>query len=892
MSATDTTKTICLDPGRQADVREHPTLDGTDYVEYFEDRAALPLPLYWLEVNFLRGVPAGLVGVPGAFAVSGGVRITGIKVIDVTAGATSRQLLVFFDQPGDFSTYVLTITSSALDPQLRAAPFTFKAHCPSPFDCRQEPDCPPEIREEPVLDYLAKDFASFRRLLLDFIPTRNPDWTEQNPADLGIALAELFAYVGDNLSYFQDAVATESYLDTCRHRVSAKRHARLIDYPMHDGRNAWSFVHFEVDTSGVVPQGTRLLTRVVDRPINQPAPPGPLIPSTVDLEFETDPALRRVEVFETTARIGADPLNNLIYVHTFGDSQCCLPASARTLYLYSLTPGPGALWTASRPSLAVGDYLLLEEVKGSGTGVAADADPAHRQVVRLSAVTPTEDPIYFATLTAPGELRPIDAPPLPGTQVLPLLRVKWDDVDTLSFPLCLSSRDSDTGEPITNVSVARGNVSPCDHGRTVLENYQALDTGTKLYFLPEGIDPQTAGEPAVGRTGIAALELTRTGLTFQVMPATPTYDDQGRLIQARHDLGADVRTCAAAAVLILQFSPAETEIWEPVPDLLESRAFDRHFVVDVDNGGRAALRFGDDEYGRRPLGVQGITARYRVGNGRAGNLGSAALVHVVEPPAAEMVDPADPTAAPGVFPGVVRVWQPLPAASGTDAESIEAVRQEAPAAFHAEQFRAVTEFDWEQAAMKLPGMAAVKATFTWTGSWHTVFVALHPADAGELEIESGGRTRLSDALAARARHHLVRYKLAGYDLEIRTAKYVPIEIELQVCVAPGHFRGDVLEAVSRALSNRRNADGSVGFFHATRLSFGASVYLSQVYAAVKAVPGVDSLVVTVFERYWEEPNQELETGVIEMGAWEIARLDNDRNFPEFGTLTVTAVGGL
>lgn len=891
MSATDSTKPACLDPERQADVREHPTLDGTDYVEYFEDRAVLP-PRYWLEVNFLRGVPTGLVGVPAAFAVRGGVRITGIRVIEVTAGATSTQLLVFFDQPGDFSTYTLMITSPGLDPGLRAAPFTFKAHCPSPFDCRQEPDCPPASREEPVLDYLAKDFASFRRLLLDFIPTRNPDWTEQNPADIGIALAELFAYVGDNLSYFQDAVATESYLDTCRHRVSAKRHARLVDYAMHDGRNAWTFVHFEVDTAGVVPQGARLLTRIVDRTINQPAPPGPLIPVTVDLQYETDPALRRVAVFETTARIGADPLNNLIYIHTFGDSACCLPSDVRTLFLYSLTPGPGSLSTASRPLLTAGDYLLIEEVKGSGTGVAADADPSHRQVVRLTAVEPTEDPIYFATLDGPGKLRPIAAPPPPGTSVLPLLRVEWNETDTLTFPVCLSSRDSDTGEPIANISVARGNVAPCDHGRTLIEHYQALDTGSRLYFLPADVDPQTASEPAAGRTGIANLELTRPGLTFQVMPAVPTYDEDGRLIEARHDLSADVRTCAAAVVLVLQFSPTETEIWEPVPDLLESRAFDRHFVVDVDNGGRAALRFGDDEYGRRPLGVQSIEARYRVGNGRSGNIGAAALSHVVEPTAADMVDPADPIAAPGIFPGIVRVWQPLAATSGTDAESIEAVRQEAPAAFHAEQFRAVTEADWEQAAMKLRGIAAVKATFGWTGSWHTVFVALHPADASELEIESGGRTQLSAALAARARHHLTRYKLAGYDLEIRTAKYVPIEIALELCVAPGHFRGDVLEAVTRVLSNRRNADGSVGFFHATRLSFGASVYLSQIYAAVKAVPGVDSLVVTVFERYWEEANQELETGVIEMGAWEIARLDNDRNFPEFGTLTITAVGGL
>jgi hypothetical protein len=892
MSSSDASKAICLDPGRRADVREHPTLDGIDYVEYYEDRNALPDPLYWLEVNFLRAVPAGLIGMPSAFSVSGGVRITGIRVIDVTAGASAGQALVYFDQPGDFSTYVLAIATSALDPELSKTKFTFKPHCPTPFDCRQEPDCPPETHAEPVLDYLAKDYASFRRLLLDLIPTRNPDWTERNPADLGITLAELFAYVGDNLSYFQDAVATESYLDTCRHRISARRHARLIDYTMHDGRNAWTFVHFEVTTAGDVPQGARLLTRVVDPTINEAAPPGPLIPSSVTLQYDNDPALRRVEVFETTARIQANPLNNVLYIHTFGDSQCCLPLGARGLYVYSLTPGPGPLWTASRPPIAAGDYLLLEEVRGPHNGIAADASPTHRQVVRVSSVTSSEDPVYFATLDGPGLLRAIAAPPPPGEPVLPLLLVAWDEHDALSFPLCVSSRDSETGEPILNVSLARGNMAPCDHGRTVLEDHRAFETGTKLYFLPAAADPQSAVEPAVGRTGVANLELTRSNLAFQAMPETPTYNEEGRLREARHDLGVDVRACAPAVVVVAQFLSSETEIWEPVPSLLESRAFDRHFVVEVDNGGRTSLRFGDDEYGRRPLGVQQITARYRVGNGRPGNIGAGALVHVVEPSAADMVDPADPTAPPGTFPGVLRVWQPLAATMGTDAESIETVRQQAPAAFHAEQFRAVTEADWEQAALKLPGMAAVKASFRWTGSWHTVFVALHPFEASDLVTEAGGRTRISDTLAARARSHLTRYKLAGYDLEILTARYVPLEIELEVCVARGHFRGDVLEAVMRALSNRRNADGTTGFFHPARLSFGASVYLSQLYAAVKAVPGVDSLVVTVFERYWEEANQELEIGIIEMGPWEIARLDNDRNFPEFGTLKVDAVGGL
>ena len=71
---------------------------------------------------------------------------------------------------------------------------------------------------------------------------------ERNAADLGVALVELLAYVGDYLSYHQDAVATEAYLGTARRRVSVRRHARLVDYRMHDGCNARVWVQMHVDT--------------------------------------------------------------------------------------------------------------------------------------------------------------------------------------------------------------------------------------------------------------------------------------------------------------------------------------------------------------------------------------------------------------------------------------------------------------------------------------------------------------------------------------------------------------------------------------------------------------------------------------------------------------------
>src|SRR5207237_4772286 len=144
----------------------------------------------------------------------------------------------------------------------------------------------------------------FRRLLIDLIPQLNPAWVERNPSDLGIALLELLAYEGDYLNYFQDAVANEAYLDTVRQRASAKKHARLVDYPMHDGRNAWAFVHFEVVEVGSnreVPLGTKILSRVTTPLRSKSVVPGVVLPEA-DVpyaSFDSDHALAQRRVSAT-----------------------------------------------------------------------------------------------------------------------------------------------------------------------------------------------------------------------------------------------------------------------------------------------------------------------------------------------------------------------------------------------------------------------------------------------------------------------------------------------------------------------------------------------------------------------------------------------------------------
>jgi len=113
--------------------------------------------------------------------------------------------------------------------------------------------------------FLARDYAAFRALMLDDLAANSHDATLQHPANIDVALVEVLAYVADYLSYYQDAVATEAYLETARRRVSVRRHARLLDYPLDEGCNARTWVHLQTAADGVVvPAGTALATRIAN----------------------------------------------------------------------------------------------------------------------------------------------------------------------------------------------------------------------------------------------------------------------------------------------------------------------------------------------------------------------------------------------------------------------------------------------------------------------------------------------------------------------------------------------------------------------------------------------------------------------------------------------------
>lgn len=869
MSAPDLT---CRQETRRNEVRAA-QWNGLDYLEVGSDQLTL-------EVFFLGHAPEEIRR--ENFLVLGGRRIRDIRVTDLRVHTREDPELddtavLTVDRAGDFSTYTLRVvavdpegrptgeTMPGFDPRYDRIDFSFKADCPSELDCKPQRVCPEPGYPAPEISYLAKDYASFRRLALDRLAVTLPEWRERHVPDLGIALVELLAYAADHLSYYQDAVATEAYLGTARQRISVRRHARLVDYAMHEGTNAraWVTLRVEAEKLTLPPAGFEpedfdfcLVTGFDGAP-----PPGTLV-AQEELPEESP---RPYEVFEPVA---AGPIelyaaHNEISFYTWGDHQCCLPRGATRATLKDPGLGPVELPKGEEyppaPAcdeddpppppprhalhLQPGDVLIFEEVKGAKTCEEADADPRHRHAVRLTRAEPAVDPLN-------GQ---------------PIVEIEWHEDDALPFPLCLSAlvyRPEARGEcpsecqMCDDVSVARGNVILVDHGRRIVD---------------EALDPVPEDE--------RRFECEEEGRAVEREPRRPRFRPKllyGPLVFAEpYDSDASAHAALERnprrAPPWIELTCAE-HAWDPRPDLLGSGGDDRHYVAEVDNTGCAVLRFGDGELGRRPEPGGVFRATYRVARATEGNVGAETIRHLVLRRGkleGETIVPRNPMAACG----------------GRAPEPLHDVKLLAPHAFRADLERAVTAEDYARLAEENPGVQRAAARLRWSGCSYKVLVAIDPR----------GGTEADDETLREVAAYLAPYRRMGHEVLVGRAEYVPLDVALVVCVKEGYLRGHVLAAVLDRLSTRLLPDGRRGFFHPDELTFGAGVYLSELVAAVQSVPGVENVPTdpstTRFRRYGEAADGEIEDGVLELGPFEVARLDNDPSFPENGVLKLEMRGG-
>jgi uncharacterized phage protein gp47/JayE len=137
-------------------------------------------------------------------------------------------------------------------------------------------------------DYLSRDFAGLRRSLLTYAQQRFPEWQPGSQGDFGLVLVDMFAYMGDILSYYTDRAQFENYLPTATQRDSILNLAFMLGYLPNSGTPAKGTVPIIVNEGTgevTVPAGLQIFTNrieALDNPVAFEVDEDTVIPANPD----------------------------------------------------------------------------------------------------------------------------------------------------------------------------------------------------------------------------------------------------------------------------------------------------------------------------------------------------------------------------------------------------------------------------------------------------------------------------------------------------------------------------------------------------------------------------------------------------------------------------------
>ncbi len=868
------------------------------------------------------------------------------------------RLLVELAAPGGVGPYTLRLVERTadgrpgwvplhgLDPRFARAGFAFDIDLPNPV---AGPGPAAAGTASAQASYLARDYAGLRQLILDRLAETMPAWTETHIPDIGITLVELLAYIGDDLSYYQDAVATEAYLQTARRRISVRRHARLVDYRLGEGCQARAWVCLTVTEAAQLPLRELLFAAAP----GQPQGASPVLSADALTQGTAGPvrlytpvraALGPPAAQSTTRRgrgptVAVSPAHNKVRLWAWGEHDSWLLAGATTAVLADTWTDPADHGPSGPRSLNLqaGDVVVFEATTDP-TGIGAP-DPTQRHPVRLTAVHPSVDRLYNQ----------------------PILEITWADAEALPFDLQVSA--TRPGGASVHCAVVLANTVLVGDGARVPEQLTAgqvvLSRPSLTWACPypdpavvarhqartlrrlpadwhreveawrhaaeagEALDEhrltrlrELLGEDVLTELGLSGRERGRPEEDAEALRRLLL--DAGRLLAPRlrrlavlaalamasgplepvllrevaEDWGEDLAGLLSAhqpaawgpasaatiqdpgqALPLLTLAPAAGtggahQPWTVVADLVDSPPGSRQVMVEVDDAGRAHLRF---SAGDQPSGP--VEASYQVGQGAAGNAPAGAINAVV----------ALTPAAAATLSVVQSLGNPLPAAGGTDPESIIAAKAALPGAFLVDQPRALVAADYTAIAERVTGVRSAVTVLRWTGIQYAADVAVQPATGEDPSQE----------LLASVYDTLWPSRRIGHELWVRPPSYRPLMIALNIDIGADVVRADATGALTALLGSGQQADGSPGLFSPQRMGFGQPVYASLIVAAAQDIPGVQAVTLTSFG-FLGPPGAPVPARIPELlrlRPSEIARLDNDPQAPGHGYAIINLQGG-
>ncbi len=774
------------------------------------------------------------------------------------------------------------------------------------------PGAPVAIFNRPGLDaiaYRTGDYAAFRQAMIQAIPRVGKQlaaelqlpasplsrWTARQSDDYGIALFELWAVLGDILTFYQERIANEAYLRTAVQDDSVRRLAAMIDYRLGPGIAAETLLAYTLETATTVqvPKGLRAQSVARQGQV-------PQVFETVEAITATD-SLNRVRIHpEPTAdnpfgqRRTSGTLTDTSPAPAPGDRLLLTSSAAgakpeekvvdrvdevdgRRVLVWS-PPVQGAGFTSATASLA--PYRRTFRVFGSDAPSVyfkPVPDPASPAVIVWTMVDSTDPKSGYDFKLDSGTELPLDGPHedlQPGNEVV--VRIK-DEVHRTTIA-AVAQQYKEHGPVTGTVTVLTLQVA--------IPNSATVDLRDVVVFElisgePEFLDWAAAG-PVAAKTGILYASLSSLAsvqggrlllvgddtvppepvtVSADATPVTaphPGHDEflaipiepplsrqldartavlQGNVAEATHGetVRGEVLGSGDASLVFQSFAPAKqppTRVrsasapdgaqstlslrvdqveWREVASLYGQPSTARVYTTVVDDQGRTTVRFGDGVTGARlPSGQKNVTATYRHGLGRAGDL-----------------DPGTITTALDRPPGLRSVTNPLPSSGGEDPESKDSARSNAPNTVRTFD-RAISLRDFEDLASRFGGVAKAQAISVWDGELQTVHLTVASVSGAGLSTD-----HLDD---------LKRYLDQRRDPNraLLVDGYLPVDIKVTatVQVDPAHLNPVVEEAARAALTE---------LFAFERRRFGQPVHLSDVYAALQTPEGVVSADVEVLD---------------------------------------------
>ena len=805
------------------------------------------LEVHFFNTNFLNTFLAKAIAQPSSikeiFPITGGHRVIAgpasgqVRVTGVTFPNPDQPIMVLTVSPlGDYSTYYLNVATNifpatdgiVIDPLLNEIGFKFRPACFS-TNCAPEWKAGQARDPEPVIDYLAKDYESFRLTMVQAMMQRVPDWQPTSEADLDQVLLDLFSAAADELSDYQDRVMNEAYLASARKRVSLARHARLMDYHIHQGNQASTTLALELDLSFLADQTTRQFELNALLPL-PPFRPPPLIAWSGQAKKDSSSV-----IFATQDRQFMHELLNRMGLYTWSDAIPTLPAGSTSADLL-LFPIDNTAAGKKNAATAIQNFfregkvkrLLVQEWLNPLTGLSPGRDPGKRQLLR---VLPGDE----------GATAILD--PVTGEW---FVHIRWEKPDALRSSYCFTIDCEPPVGKVENVSMFHGNLVNVYHGAPA----------TTIFLEPDK-PLTTANEFHYQRLGgsVALCEMPQPILAYRNTPP-----------------GGDVPPQSTLSVFISQPPGAEDE-WDELPNLIHSDDSDEngdHFVVETDENGQSSIRFGNGINGKLLPKDSKVRCEYQIGNGLDGNIGSDKLI---------FFDPATLSGTPSNT-TITKCWNPFDVIDGRAPEPVAEITRRVPEAYRARQLRAITLKDYVDRAEQLSEVSRAAASYAWTGSWRTVRVTIDPK--GTTELEAPVRERIA--------RHLDAVRLIGEDLEIRPPRFVPLEIVAIVCAHPDYWREDIRIILEQEFSNSYMPDGRLAFFHPDRWTFGQTLHQSEIIGRIHQVIGVDHVKSVTIKR-WNEQTTFDADHEMKLQPNEIIQVLNDPDHMEKGSITFDVKGG-